>query len=164
MIRMAIIQFGEETNTFVPGCLELKDLIPDGWVDAAMVKQQFTATKTDIGGALKAIQDYGAVAVPMDIPAANGANFVAGTILSKACIEEAAEHICRELERRRSEYDCIFFAMHGAAASIADEDVESYMLRAVRKTVDDMKIMGSLDLHGNITEEMVQLSDGYVGH
>ena len=163
MIRVAVIQFGEETNTFVPGCLELKDLIPNGWVEADKVEKQFTGTKTYIGGALKAIQDYGAVAVPMDIPAANGANFVAGAILSRACIEEAAEHICRELERRRSEYDCIFFAMHGAAASEADEDVESYMLRAVRKVVGDMKIMGSLDLHGNITEEMVRLSDGYIG-
>lgn len=163
MIRVAIIQFGEETNTFVPGQLELSDLIPNGWVEAQKVEGQFTATKTYIGGALDAIRDYGAVAVPMDIPAANGANFVAGAILSADCIKEAAEHICAELKRRRGEYDCIFFAMHGAAVSVADEDVESYMLRAVRNTVGDIKIMSSLDLHGNITEEMVKLSDGYIG-
>ena len=163
MIRVAIIQFGEETNTFVPGQLELSDLIPNGWVPAQQVEAQFAGTKTYIGGALAAIRDYGAVAVPMDIPAANGANFVAGAILSAHCIKEAAEHICAELTRRRNEYDCIFFAMHGAAASVADEDVESYMLRAVRDAVGDIKIMSSLDLHGNITEEMVCLSDGYIG-
>lgn len=163
MIRVALCQFGEETNTFVPGCLELIDLSPNGWVPADGVIAHFTDTKTYIGGALDAIRDFGAVAVPMDTPAANGANFVAGAILSGACIEEAATRISEELKRRRDEYDCIFFAMHGAAASLIDEDVESYMLRAIRKAVGDVKIMSSLDLHGNITQEMVELSDGYIG-
>ena len=163
MIRVAIAQFGEETNTFVPGMLELIDLCPNGWVPADRVAAHFAGTKTYIGGALDAIREFGAVAVPMDIPAANGANFVAGAILSGACIEEAARRISEELKRRRNEYDCIFFAMHGAAVSVADEDVESYMLRALRQAVGDVKIMSSLDLHGNITQEMVALSDGYVG-
>lgn len=163
MIRVAIAQFGEETNTFVPDILELIDLCPNGWVPADQVVKQFTGTKTYIGGALAAIKELGAVAVPMDIPAANGANFVAGGVLSGACIEEAAQRIGDELLRRRDEYDCIFFAMHGAAVSVIDEDVESYMLRAIRQKVGSVKIMSSLDLHGNITQEMVELSDGYIG-
>lgn len=163
MLRVAITQFGEETNTFVPGMLELEDLAPNGWVPAEGVVDHFKNTRTYIGGALDAIEQFGAVAVPMDTPAANGANFVAGAILSGACIEQAARRICGELKRRRDEYDCIFFAMHGAAASVIDEDVESYMLRAIRAAVGDVKIMSSLDLHGNITGQMVELSDGFIG-
>lgn len=163
MIRVAIAQFGEETNTFVPDILELADLCPNGWVPAGQVVKQFSGTKTYIAGALDVIKDLGAVAVPMDIPAANGANFVAGGVLSGACVEEAADRISRELKNRRAEYDCIFFAMHGAAVSQIDEDVESYMLRAIRQAVGDVKIASSLDLHGNITQEMVDLSDGYIG-
>lgn len=163
MIRVAICQFGEETNTFVDGVLELTDLCPTGWVSAENVVSRFSHTKTYICGALDAIRDYGAVAVPMDIPAANGCNFIAGAVLSDTCIKDATERICNELTRRRSEYDCIFFAMHGAAVAISEEDVESFVLRALRKALGDVLIMGSLDLHGNITEEMVLLSDGFIG-
>ena len=93
MIRVAICQFGEETNTFVPGCLELEDLAPNGWVPAQQVIAYFEHTKTYIAGALDAIRDFGATAVPMDTPAANGANFVAGAILSGDCVVQAAAAI-----------------------------------------------------------------------
>ena len=56
MNRAAIIQFGEETNTFVPGQPELSDLIPNGWVPAQQVEAQLAGTKTYIGGALAAIR------------------------------------------------------------------------------------------------------------
>lgn len=163
MIRVAICQFGEEANTFSSGCLEMDDLCPNGWVPGDRVQQQFAGTRTYICGALDAIRDAGATAVPMAIPAANGANFVAGPILSRACLEEATERICRELSRRREEYDCIFFAMHGAACADGTEDVEGHVLSAVRKAVGQVKIMSSLDLHGNITPQMVSLSDGFIG-
>ncbi len=51
MIRVAIIQFGEETNTFVPGTLEMTDLTPNGWGAAKQVEEQFTGIAlADTGG------------------------------------------------------------------------------------------------------------------
>jgi len=163
MIRVAICQFGEETNTFVTKKVQMQDLCPNGWVPGEQVTSYFSGTQTYICGALQALADQGAAAVPMDIPAANGCNFIASGILSGDCLRTVVRRICAELKCRRVEYDCVFFAMHGAACAEIDEDVESYVLREIRKEIGDVKIMSSLDLHGNITEEMVRLSDGYIG-
>lgn len=165
MIRVAICQFGEETNSFCKGRSTLKDLCPpDGrWCLGSEVEKMNLGTKTYICGALEAIRDMGAEAVPMDYPKFNGGNFLAGASMTAECVTDAVCRICDELRRRREEYDCIFFSMHGAAVSDLTDDVESYVLQEVRKVVGDMKIMGSLDNHANLSEEMVRLSDGFIG-
>lgn len=163
MIRIAICQFGSETNTFASGKLEMSDLCPNGWVPGSDAESYFANTKTYICGAIDAVHEFGAVPVPMDIPAFNGANSIAGPILSGACVQEAVTRICQALKSRRAEYDCIYFSMHGAACSEIAEDVESFVLRAIRDAVGDVPVMCSLDLHGNITQEMVRLADGCIG-
>jgi len=165
MIRVAICQFGEETNCFVNGRATLRDLCPPTgrWCLSSEVEEVHRNTQTYIGGALDAIRDLGCKAVPLDFPKMNGANFLAGPIMTRECVIDAVGRICDELRRRRDEYDCLFLSMHGAAVSELTEDVETYTLSEVRKVVGDLKIMGSLDNHGNLTDEMVRLSDGYIG-
>lgn len=165
MIRVAVCQFGEETNSFSKGRATLADMCPPNgnWCLSTEVEANNLGTKTYICGALEAIKEMGAVAVPFDYPRFNGGNFLAGATMTAECVKDAVCRICDDLKRRREEYDCIYFSMHGAAVSDLAEDVEAYVLQEVRKVVGDVKIVSSLDNHGNISEEMVKLSDGFVG-
>ena len=61
--------------------------------------------------------------------------------------------------------DGFFFAQHGAASAHKDDDMEGYLLEAVRKVIGpDVPIVTPLDHHANITERMIRFTDLIVGH
>lgn len=162
MIRIALAQFGLETNSFAPGVTVITDFDPKGFTAAYQVEKLYRGTRTNMGGALQAIADEGAAVVTTDI-LVNQGNFMGAAQMSDDGLHEVMDHICRELAEKKGQYDGLFFALHGAGASETVDDMESYCLRRVREIVGDMPITSSLDLHGNITEEMLELSDGLFG-
>ena len=162
MSRIALCQFGNETNTFAAGRMQIKDLCAEGWIPGNTVVDRFAGTRTYLGGAIDAVKEAGDTPVGTDLLTLGG-NFGAGPLLSAECVQEAVDHICAELAARKDEYDGLFFALHGAAASEEIEDVEGYTLRRVREVIGNKPMMSSLDLHGNITPEMVRYSDGFFG-
>lgn len=162
MKRIAICQFGNETNTFAAGRTTLKDLSAEGWIAKETVCERFSGTKTYVGGALKAIHDCGAVPVPMDLITLAG-NFGAGPLMETACADQVMDHICSDLHTHADEYDGVFFAVHGAGCAEDYEDLEAYAFKRVREVIGTKPMMSSLDLHGNITQEMLDLSDGLFG-
>lgn len=162
-IKILICQFGNETNTFVSGRLDFNMLVPEGWVKGENVIDIFSGTSTYIGGALKAMKEEDVTPVPINLLTNNG-NFGAGPIMSEECANYALDSICNEIKKKLGEFDGIFFAMHGAGVSENTEDLESYTLKRIRDIIgNQIPIMSSLDLHGNITDEMVRLSDGLFG-
>ena len=54
-MKILLIQFGNETNSFAVGKTTFETLVPKGWVKAEDVISQFKGTASYIGGALKAI-------------------------------------------------------------------------------------------------------------
>lgn len=155
-----ICQFGNETNTFAPGRLDFSMLAPKGWTRAGRVEAEFGKTNSYLGGALRAIREAGETPMPIDLLTNNG-NFGAGPLMSGECAEMAMDHICGQVRQRLGRFDGICFALHGAGCCEFDEDLEGYTLRRLREVVGrQMPIFCSLDLHANVTEEMVALADG----
>lgn len=67
-------------------------------------------------------------------------------------------------EYQKKPYDAIALVLHGAGSAEGYEDVEGEILRAVwAKMGHEIPIGIVLDLHGNITEEMIALSDIAIG-
>lgn len=67
-------------------------------------------------------------------------------------------------EYQKQPYNGIALSLHGAGSAEGYDDVEGEILRAVRaKLGHEIPIGIVLDLHGNMTEEMVQLSDIAIG-
>ena len=61
--------------------------------------------------------------------------------------------------------DGFFFSLHGAAAAENEPDVEGALLETARAILGpDIPIVAALDHHANITERMIELLDGLVGH
>ncbi len=56
--------------------------------------------------------------------------------------------------------DAVFLSLHGAAIATVEVDPDGALLAAVRAVVgDDVPILATLDLHGNISSAMVQHAD-----
>lgn len=162
MRRIAIVQLGYESNTFVSTRATLQDLAPDGWIAADTVVQRFGGSRTGIGGVLTAIGEVGGTAVPMDLLSRGGA-FNAGSIVDGAFWREAVEHICRQLQQHAAAYDGVCIAMHGAGCADGLDDADGYFLRRVRETVGEKPITAFLDLHAIITPEMLEMADALFG-
>jgi microcystin degradation protein MlrC len=159
-MRILICQFGNETNTFAPGLTEISMLSPGGWVKGSEVESRFGNTNSYLGGAFRAIYEEGETPLPMDLLTNNG-NFGAGPLMSAACAQEAMDHICRQVEGLKGSFDGVYLPLHGAGCCELDEDLEGYTLRRLRAVLGrEIPIFCSLDLHANITPEMVFLADG----
>ena len=60
--------------------------------------------------------------------------------------------------------DAIALTMHGAGVSDLSDDIEGYLLQALRDRFGDAMPIGvTLDLHANVTDKMVELSDVLMG-
>ena len=60
--------------------------------------------------------------------------------------------------------DAIALTLHGAGVSDLSDDIEGYLLQALRQRFGDAMPIGvTLDLHANVTEKMVALSDVLMG-
>lgn len=163
MIRIAITQFGLEANTFANGVTRVTDYNPEGFTPAAKSVELYAGTKTNLGGAYQGVEDAGAVVVPLDTLVWNG-SALAGPMLADEALYEAVDHICAQVKEKLDEFDGLMFIVHGAAISETIDDVEAYCYRRIREVIGDKPLMSSLDLHGNISQEMLDLSDGYIGY
>lgn len=82
--------------------------------------------------------------------------------------DEAFEHITgRILDgiRDAGDIDAVYLCLHGAMVTESYEDGEAEILRRVRELIGpDMPLVASLDLHGNISPEMVDIADAMVAY
>ncbi len=155
-MRIMIACFGQETNTFSPDRIGIETFLPDGWHRAEDLIGNYEGTASYLGGAIRACRAKGVEMIPLDSTSIDG-----GPVTTKACMEECLDHLCRQVAAHWKEADGLFLAMHGAGASEGVEDLEGETLERLRKIVGkDFPIMSSLDIHGNITPKMVELSDG----
>ena len=91
----------------------------------------------------------------------------AGAIPSAHVCEDAYESICSgiiEGIRDAGAIDGVFLDLHGAMVAEHEDDGEGRLLARVRDLVGPNKpIVAALDLHGNITQQMVDAADVLVG-
>ena len=159
MLRIAVFQLGYETNTFSAGRAAFEDLSAGGWTVAEDIIGEVGGKRLPLSGILDGLTDSGAEAVLVD----SVARYNAGPTLTRDSVEKAMDRICAQLAEKADEYDAICAAMHGAGCADGYDDADSYFLRRMRAVVGDKPITASLDLHGNITDEMIELADGLFG-
>jgi microcystin degradation protein MlrC len=84
----------------------------------------------------------------------------AGTAPSNQVTLNAFDRIVGQITDEISEggpFDGVFLALHGAMVYEGFNDGETEIIRRVRKVVGDIPVVASLDLHGNLTAESIDL-------
>ncbi len=84
--------------------------------------------------------------------------------VDQAFFEEVLEKLATGLKAALP-LDGVFLSLHGAATATGDFDPDATVLRTVRSIVGpDVPVIGTLDLHANVSQAMVDLADALVAY
>jgi microcystin degradation protein MlrC len=117
-------------------------------------------TNTEVCGALGV---FGANHVKV-VPTYSARMIVSGGTLAQADFERILREFLDGV-RAAPPVDGIYLALHGAMAAEQEDDPEGLLLQEIRKIVgEEVPIVVSLDLHGILTERMLQHANAIVSY
>jgi|AntDeeMinimDraft_4_1070355.scaffolds.fasta_scaffold01308_8 microcystin degradation protein MlrC len=152
--------FAHETNTFALGKTDRPLFQQRQEYFGDEIPEKMRDTNTCEGGAIEVAEDEGidlrytvsASATPSGIVAADAYEFYTGQILDG-------------VEEHGDDLDGVILCLHGAMVPEGRDDGEGPLASMVREAVGpDVPIAVSLDLHGNITDELVEAADVLVAY
>ena len=110
-----------------------------------------------VGGMLHTLKEQNADIVPLVVASA-----YPGGPIDHECYAQLKADLLEDLTSALP-VDGVLLALHGAAVSTEVDDVEGDLLAAVRAIVGpDIPVVGTLDLHANVTTQMMRHADGLV--
>ncbi len=162
-MKIAIGSFQHETNTFASSKARFEDFVKGGgWpglTRGAAIVETVAGMNIPITGFIDAAKPLGWELVPLTYAQATPSAHV-----SDDAFERIAGMLIEDLRNARS-IDALFLDLHGAAVIESHEDGEGELLRRIRALVGpELPLVASLDLHANVTPEMVALADLLVAY
>ena len=158
MAKILIAECKQEVSTFNPHL--------SGYDDFCVrrgegILHYHRAVRNEVGGALSIFDARDDIAL---VPAYSALFITSGGTLAKNAWRRIASEFLDSL-RAAPPVDGVYFCMHGAMASEDEFDPEGYLLAEARKILgEDIPIVVSLDLHGILTDRMLQHSDAIVAY
>lgn len=150
-MRIALGGVSHETNTFCKGLTPASDFQQ---LTGGEILDANTGVRSYAGGAIEAINRLGAEVVPI---------FLAKATPSATIARDAYEQLRDQLLdgiREAGPLDAVLLTLHGAGVAQGYDDIEGDIVQRTREIVGaDVPIVVTLDLHGNMTREMVDAAD-----
>src|SRR5438046_129708 len=114
---------------------------------------------SEVGGALEVLTPAPNVQL---VPAYSARGSTSGGTIAAADFRRLAGEFL-DAVRRAGPVDGAYFALHGAMAAEGEDDPEGYLLAEARKILGErIPIVASFDLHGILTDRMLQHADAIV--
>ncbi|MCA9084454.1 MAG: M81 family metallopeptidase [Planctomycetaceae bacterium] len=158
MTRILIAECKQEVSTFNPHLSGCDDFVVRFGQD---ILNYHRNVRNEVGGALSVFESEENVEV---VPAYSAFFITSGGTLAQSAWERiAAEFI--ESVREAPPVDGVYFCMHGAMASELEFDPEGFLIEEARKVLgQDVPIVVSLDLHGILTNRILEQSNAIVAY
>ncbi|MEX2425848.1 MAG: M81 family metallopeptidase [Thermomicrobiaceae bacterium] len=159
-LRIATGGISQETNTFQWEPTSLQDFQQgSSAIHRGNGIFDLEGTGTIYGGIIAEAKKHGVELIPTTFGRA-----VPGGRVSKEAFETMAGEIAEGI-KNAGKIDGVLLGIHGAMALEHDHDGEGPLLRAIREVVGpDLPIIAPLDLHTNLSEEMMELATAFVGY
>ncbi len=152
-MNFLLARINHETNTFSPLPTALPDFEPL-YGDAALADQRHA--RTALGAFIRAVESLPGARLRLPVSATANPG---GTVTA-----DAGEHVCRcVLDAATDDVTAVLLDLHGAMVSETEADVEGWLLAELRRKLRGVPIAVALDLHGNVTQRMVDNADIIVG-
>ncbi len=156
-IRIGIAMMSHETNTFSPVVTDLDRF--SGGRDAPLQGEAalnvYRNTASCLGGYIEVAESHNA-----DIVMGIAANAPP----SGRVEDDAYETMCAAIVELAGEVDALLLDLHGAMATKSYDDGEGELLKRLRTAFPQLPIAVSLDMHANLTEDMVANCDVLCGY
>lgn len=150
--KILFAEFKHETNSFSPGLTDEAKFRARDYLFGDEIAGRHRGARNEIGAVFDCFDDKpGYELIPV-----LGFNATPGGIVARSVYDTVTEKILEALDRE-GPVDGVMLVLHGAMVSERTEDGEGTLLAAIREKVGpDVPIMASLDLHANVTKEMVE--------
>jgi microcystin degradation protein MlrC len=163
MARIAVGGLHHETNTFAPLKATYDEFLQGGGWPGLQRGQAFFTTfegmNLPISGAIEVLAGHGHRLVPLVWAAATPSAHV-----TEDAYERIVGMILEDL-KAAGPIDGIFLDLHGAMVTEHLDDGEGELLRRVRAVVGaQLPLVTSLDLHANMTAQMIDHADAMVAY
>lgn len=163
MTRIAVGGFLHETNTFAPTKATYADFVHGGgWpamAHGADVLRVMRRINVGLAGFNEAAESHGWELVPTISAAASPCAHVT---------RDAFERIMKEMTSgiaNAGPIDAVYLDLHGAMVTEHYDDGEGEILARVRKVIGkDLPLVASLDLHANVSPEMIAHADALIAY
>ena len=157
-MRIIYGMLGHEANTFSIEKGTFERFAPNGWAVGDEIYEKFKDSSDFPSGMIKAAEKHHVQLLPT-VALQNAA-----PRLTKECLDKVVGTLMEGVEKYADCCDGVCLALHGAGVADGVDDLEVYILEKVRRCIGKEKpITVCLDLHGNISQGMVELSDGLFG-
>ena len=163
MTRIAVGGFLHETNTFAPTKATYDDFVHGGGWPAMAVGSDVLKVMRRINVGLAGF---------VEVAEANGWELVptisCGASPSAHVTRDAFERIVKVMIdgiKAAGKLDAVYLDLHGAMVTEHLDDGEGEILRRVRQVIGkDLPLVVSLDLHANVTPQMVEHADALIAY
>jgi len=156
-MKIAVAGFQHETNRFSPIPTTLADFEKaDGWpglTAGTALLEVFTPMNIPLGGFLRYANPRHQI-VPILWASAEP-----GGLVEDVAFDEITERMMTQIERVQP-VDAIYLDLHGAMVTASHDDGEGELLVRLRRRFGrQLPVAVSLDLHANVTQKMIELTD-----
>ena len=163
MTRIAVGAFLHETNTFAPTKATYDDFVHGGgWpsmAHGADVLKVMRNINVGLAGFVEAAEANGWELVP---------TISAAAVPSAHVTNDAFERVMKEMVdgiAAAGPIDAVYLDLHGAMVTEDYDDGEGETLARVRKVIGkDLPLVVSLDLHANVSPEMMEHADALIAY
>jgi len=157
-MRIAIAGFMHESNTFNPLITERAAFEAQSLVFGSDLIDEWGDAHHEVGGFLEAVKVEGFEPVPIVMAWATPSGPVADSVF-----EEITGHIIQGIQHHQP--DGLLLALHGAMVAKSYPDADGEVLARLRKALGPtFPIVLSLDLHGNLSQRLIELSQAAVAY
>ena len=163
MTRIAVGGFLHETNTFAPTKATYQDFVHGGgWpamAHGADVLKVMRNINVGLAGFVETAEASGWELVPTISAAASPSAHVTTDAFERV-MEEMVDGIAAA-----GPIDAVYLDLHGAMVTERHDDGEGEILARVRKVIGkDLPLIASLDLHANVSPEMMEHADVLIAY
>jgi microcystin degradation protein MlrC len=157
--RIAYARLFHETHSFSPEKTTLKEFRERELHEGSDLLEHYRGSKTETGAFIDFIEKNDFEAVPLIAGAANPSGLV-----SADAYAFFKERIVEGLQGIRDEIDALFLSLHGAMIVEGVPDAEGDLLNAIREVIPELPLAASMDLHANVSPDMVARTDMIAGY
>jgi microcystin degradation protein MlrC len=158
MIKILIAECKQEVSTFNPHLSGYNDF---GVRYGDELVNYHRTVRNEIGGALSIFDAEAEVEL---VPTYSAFFITSGGTLAKEAWEKIAKDFLDGIQNAPP-VDGVYFCMHGAMATEKETDPEGWLLKETRKILGKkIPIVVSLDLHGILTDQMIEHSNAIVAY
>jgi microcystin degradation protein MlrC len=158
-MKVGVIALMHESNTFINGATTLRDFEADLLAEGADARDRLVGAHHEVDGFFEGLTDNHIEAVPVFAARALPYGPIAADTASAL-----VDRLLRAMDRARP-LDGWLVAPHGAAVVENEPDFDGSWLMAVRQRIGpDVPLIGTLDLHANVSARMVQACDALIAY